>query len=127
MYKILSFITFIFCSISLVGQSEYKAPRLTKTTISNTGCFAYLPDNKIEKKYDLSYSPDSSKVYTGDFEDGEYHFAIILVKMNEPSLQRLRLCELLCSLLALPIISIFLNVFSSRQPINSINHYCFVL
>ena len=83
MHKILFFITFIFCSISVFGQSEYKAPRLTKTAISNTGCFAYLPDNKIEKKFDLSYSPDSSKVYTGDFEDGEYHFAIILVKMNE--------------------------------------------
>ena len=46
--------TFIFCSISVVGQSTYKAPRLTKTAISNTGCFAYLTDNKIEKKIDAN-------------------------------------------------------------------------
>ncbi len=82
MHKILSFITFIFCSISVVGQSDYKAPRLTKTAISNTGCFAYLPNQNIEHKFELNYSPDSSKVYTGEFADGEFSFTIILVKMN---------------------------------------------
>jgi len=62
------------------GQEDYKAPRLRKVAISNSGCYAYLPSDDIE--VDLSYSEDSAAVYTTDFSDGDYHFAVIVVQLN---------------------------------------------
>jgi hypothetical protein len=65
------------------AQSAPKVPRLMKTAISNSGCFAYLPKGIADIAFEISYSPDSAKVYTGEVIDGNHHFAIIVVKMTQ--------------------------------------------
>lgn len=74
----------VFSKLTLAAstQSEQKIPRLVKTPISNTGCSAYFPKVDQELTFELSYSQDSSKMYTGEVEHGTHKFAIIMVKMN---------------------------------------------
>lgn len=62
-------------------DGEFKIPRFTKTAISTSGCFAYLPVS--DAIFDVSYSPDSSIVYTGDFPVDDYHYALIVVKLKD--------------------------------------------
>ncbi|MBK7761791.1 MAG: hypothetical protein IPI46_00270 [Bacteroidetes bacterium] len=77
-------ICFILAVNSIAQSAEtFKAPRLSKTAISTSGCFAYLPDDKTEKQFETSYSDDSSLVFTGDFESGDYHFSVIVVKLKD--------------------------------------------
>lgn len=72
---------------NLFAQTEdIKVPRLVKKTLENTGCSAYFPNDE-ELVLELSYSEDSSKVYTGEVYSGDHHFAIILVKLNDMELQ----------------------------------------
>ena len=73
----------LFCSVTLSAQTAQKVPRLTKTAVSNSGCYAYFPSSTDKIKFELTYSQDSAKVYTGEVIDGDYHFAIIVVKMKE--------------------------------------------
>ncbi len=82
MTKLLTTLFLLSIAQYLLAQSTPKVPRLSKTPIGNTGSFAYLPENKATNPFELSYSPDSSKVYTGDFLEGEHHFSVILVKFN---------------------------------------------
>lgn len=72
----------LFCCNLLSAQISQPIPRLAKTPIGKTGCYAYLPDSKTERKFELTYSPDSAKVYTGDFKEGDFNFAVILVVLN---------------------------------------------
>jgi hypothetical protein len=62
-------------------ETAYKIPRFEKMAIGGSGCSAYFP-NDIEGNFDLSFSEDSSEVYTGDFVSGGFHFAVIVVKLN---------------------------------------------
>ena len=63
------------------AQEEYQAPRLHKTAIGKSGCYAYMPQGEIE--FDLAYSPDSSTVYTGEITEGDFNYGIIVIKMKE--------------------------------------------
>lgn len=79
---IISLIFSLFLGFSYTQDDDFKAPRFVKQPIENTGCYAYFP-NDVEMVFDLSYSPDSSKVYTGDFLSGDFHYSIILVQLKD--------------------------------------------
>ncbi len=51
---------------------------LKKYPVSNSGCHLY---SYCESKYELSYSEDSSKVYTGECTSGEVTYGIICIKL----------------------------------------------
>lgn len=73
----------ILFSFALFAQKDNtKVPHLVKTPLENTGCSAYFPDDE-ELVLELSYSPDSSKVYTGEVYSDNYHFSIILVELKD--------------------------------------------
>lgn len=81
--------TFLFCILFggiLFAQDEFTAPRFEKTAISTSGCYAYLP-NDVEIEFSIEYSPDSARVYTGDFYSGDFHYAVIVVKLNGVELE----------------------------------------
>ncbi|ASS50635.1 MAG: hypothetical protein A3D31_13815 [Candidatus Fluviicola riflensis] len=82
----LSLVLFLFYGFSLAQEDEFTPPRFVKQPIENTGCYAYFP-NDVEMVFDLSYSPDSSKVYTGDFLSGNFHYSIILVQLKDLVMQ----------------------------------------
>ncbi len=75
-------LAFLFISFTTVmyAQEEFKVPRFQKTAIGNSGCFAYMPPGEIA--FEIEYSPDSSMVYSGEISEGEYGYAVIVVKMN---------------------------------------------
>ncbi len=71
--------------LAFAGQmAAQTAPRFVKTPIGNSGCSLYLPGKA--DPVDISYSPDSSVVYTIESLDsttGKYfHFGAILVELN---------------------------------------------
>lgn len=74
------FTALVVLLISGAYAQKYEAPRLGKTAIGNSGCFAYLPEGELEVK--TEYSPDSSVVYSGEIIHGDHHFAAIVVKLN---------------------------------------------
>lgn len=78
------FILLNVLTVSAQG-SDFTPPRLVKKAISTSGCFAYFPEES-DTEYEISYSPDSSVVYTGDFASGDFHFSIILVKFHQFSI-----------------------------------------
>lgn len=76
-------VTLLFLSFfgSAQETEEFHAPRYVKQAISESGVSLYLPqsdDIGLEK----SLSDDSSEVYTMDVEEGGYHYAGIVVKLN---------------------------------------------
>lgn len=72
---------FFFTSALFAQDSEEPVPRFHKVAIGTSGTFAYVPNDE-EFSVDLSYSPDSSRVYNGEVLSGNYRFAIIVVKFN---------------------------------------------
>jgi len=81
--------TFLFSLLlggTLLAQDGFTAPRFVKTAISTSGCYAYLPKD-VELGFDIEYSPDSARVYTGDFYSGDFHYAVIVVKLNGVELE----------------------------------------
>ena len=83
--KILRTAFLLFFFTQAFGQEDYKVPRLRKVAIGNSGTYAYMPSENIE--VDLSYSEDSSEVYTTEYDDGNYHFSIIVVKLKSTLLE----------------------------------------
>lgn len=72
----------LFLGFGLFAQDgEEKVPRFHKVKIGTSDTYAYFPNDE-EFTCEVSYSPDSSKVYTGEVLCGNYHFAIIVVKLN---------------------------------------------
>lgn len=69
-----SFLVFsILCScISASSQTLKKYP------VGNSGCFLY---SYCESKYEMSYSEDSSKVFTGECKLGDVSYGIICIKL----------------------------------------------
>ena len=63
--------------IFLIAASA-NAQSLKKYSISNSGCSLY---SYCESKYDVDYSDDSSKVYTGECTIGEVTYGVICVKL----------------------------------------------
>jgi hypothetical protein len=83
MKKIIVLFLLIAFKAMVFAQTSPRAPRMVKTPVSNSGCYAYFPKAEAELKFELSYSEDSAKVYTGEVVDGVHHFAVIVVKMNQ--------------------------------------------
>ena len=61
--------------------TSLKAQSLKKYPVSNSGCYIY---SYCESKYDIDYSEDSSKVYTGECTSGEVTYGIICIKLLLP-------------------------------------------
>ena len=62
--------------------------RFSKYAIGNSGCKAYFPQNP--GKPDVSYSPDSAKIYTIDVENtawGKYNFGLIIADLPHVDLK----------------------------------------
>lgn len=72
-----TFLSIIF--ILFAGNSFSQTPGFTKLEIGTTGCTAYFPG---EMNFELSYSDDSSEVFTGEISAGTMDFAIICVKFK---------------------------------------------
>ncbi len=81
-------VTFLFLSFfgSAQETEEFQAPRYTKQAISESGVFLYLPKSE-DMGLEKSFSDDSSEVYTLDIEEGRYHYAAIVVKLNGTTLE----------------------------------------
>lgn len=67
----------LFAAASLFAQDTI--PRFKKIPVQKSGCFMYAPDTL---QFDLSYSDDSSAVYTGEWIIGDHRFAAIIVDLN---------------------------------------------
>jgi hypothetical protein len=65
----------LFIAATVQGQNLRKYP------ISNSACSLY---NYCESKYDVDYSEDSSKVYTGECTSGEVTYGVICIKLLHP-------------------------------------------
>ncbi len=81
-------VTFLFLSLIGVAQEteEFHAPRYSKQVIGESGVSLYLPQSEdigLEK----SFSDDSSEVYTLEVEEGGFHYAGIVVKLNGTTLE----------------------------------------
>jgi hypothetical protein len=83
--------TFKACIITLLLLAGFqtaafaqKAPRFTKTPVGDSGASVYLPGLPVDQT--VSYSPDSSKVYTMEAIDtsqgASYRFGVIVVNLN---------------------------------------------
>jgi hypothetical protein len=87
--KAVVFLFFVFFSAHLFAQeTSFTPPRFSKQSIGTSGCFAYLPatDSLV---VDVSYSPDSAAVYTVDQLSGDFHYAVIVVKLHGTTLSNL--------------------------------------
>jgi len=76
-----------FINMLAFGQGTFTAPRFTKTAIGNSGSFAYLPETKTPQTFDMSYSPDSARLYTCDIAFGNFNYSVIVVKLNDVILE----------------------------------------
>lgn len=74
---------FLFLGLN-AGLWAQKAPRFSKTPVGDSGVSLYLPGAPVDQT--VSYSPDSSKVYTIEAIDSSqgamYRFGSIVVNMK---------------------------------------------
>ena len=75
MRKSLLFLISLFCTAIGLGQSIKKYP------IGESGCAAYFFCDP--GTFNLSYSEDSSKIYTGECLSGETYYGLICVQLNQ--------------------------------------------
>jgi hypothetical protein len=68
--------------VAAVGFGQNPIPRLSKIPIGDSGCSAYFPAGL--ETFELSYSEDSSKVYTGEIYASNYVFGTITIKFAQP-------------------------------------------
>lgn len=74
-------LSFLLLAFTLhAAAQEFTPPRLTKTAIGESGCYAYLPPGS--ETFDVSSSEDGSTLYTGDFLHGDYYYSLIVVKLS---------------------------------------------
>jgi hypothetical protein len=73
---------FICIYFVTVGFGQNPVPRFSKIPIGDSGSSAYFPEG-IET-FELSYSEDSSKVYTGETYSSDYLFGTITIKFAQP-------------------------------------------
>lgn len=78
---VLTTLMMVFAANMFAQTEDIKVPHLVKKTLEKTGCSAYFPDDE-ELVLELSYAPDSSKVYTGEVVSDGYFFSLILVQLN---------------------------------------------
>ncbi len=63
------------------SDDEFHAPRFVKYPVGESGASVYFPESE-DLVFDLSYSEDSSKIFTGDVPAGDFHYALILVQFE---------------------------------------------
>jgi len=73
---------FIIILIILMGYNCLQAQSLKKYDIGSSGCKAYFFCNPGE--FELSYSADSSKVYTAECKADSLSWGLICVALKEP-------------------------------------------
>lgn len=78
---------FTVCSFAQESAEKEPIPRLEKREILKSGTSAYFPkiaSSDFDSSYDenLSFSPDSAKVYIASCLYGNYDFSVILVQFN---------------------------------------------
>jgi hypothetical protein len=73
----ISFLLMLF----LIAFNDSNAQNLRKYPISNSTCSLY---SYCESKYDVDYSEDSSKVYTGECTSGDVTYGVICIKLLRP-------------------------------------------
>ena len=79
MKTLLPYILLLTLPLTLSAQGF---PRLQKFSLAESGFQAYLPF--YPENVELSWSDDSSKVWTGEVEGGDYLFGVICVEFAEP-------------------------------------------
>jgi len=88
--------TSIFLIALLISCASSYAQTLKKYPISNSGCFLY---SYCESKYDVAYSSDSSRVYTGECLAGDVTYGVICIKLLNPVADLLNAEDLMVSYL----------------------------
>ncbi|MBN8677957.1 MAG: hypothetical protein J0M29_07010 [Chitinophagales bacterium] len=82
-------ILIVFLLLHTAVLCAQKAPRFAKTPVGDSGASIYLPGAPTEQN--VSYSPDSSRVYTIETVDSTqgaaYHFGAIVVNLNHVDLK----------------------------------------
>jgi hypothetical protein len=73
--------TFVLITAILLGAGFAKAQSLKKYPIAETGASVYM---FCEPKFKLSFSPDSSGVYTADCEKDDVTYSIIYIRLLSP-------------------------------------------
>ena len=68
----------ILLPLVLLIAATIQGQNLRKYAISNSTCSLY---NYCESKYDVDYSEDSSKVYTGECKVGDVTYGVICIKL----------------------------------------------
>ncbi len=71
----------ILLPIILVIAGTVQGQSLRKYPISNSACSFY---SYCESKYDVDYSEDSSKVYTGECTVSDVTYGVICIKLRNP-------------------------------------------
>lgn len=79
---------FLIITVGAYSQS------LKKSMIGNSGCSLY---SYCESKYDLAYSEDSSKVFTGECISGQVTYGVICIKLLNPVIDLLAAEDLMIS------------------------------
>lgn len=78
------FLNYVFICISMLAmaQTTKQVPRLEKTPIENSGCFAYLPKSVKPIEFQKSKSEDGADIYTAEVKNGDHVFSIIFVNLG---------------------------------------------
>jgi hypothetical protein len=80
-WLILAGFIFLLIEQKQVFAQDQAERELIKKSISNSGCSANLPGNMTE--FEVTYSEDSSLVYSAEAEQGPYVYGCIAVKFSE--------------------------------------------
>lgn len=79
---VLPFNTLVVLALGLLlAHSPAQAQSLRKYPIQQSGCQYY---NYCDSRWDVSISPDSSRVFTGECLFDGFYYAVICVKLYEP-------------------------------------------
>lgn len=80
--KSLFFIITLLCFFLSLAAQTGKVPRFSKSLIGDNGCYAYMPTSETVV-FELDYSEDSSKVYTGGVKAADsLNYEVILVELK---------------------------------------------
>lgn len=72
---------FLLIAFYLIAAVPGSSQSLKKYPISSSGCSLY---SYCSSKYDVAYSEDSSKVYTGECAVGDVTYGVICIKLLNP-------------------------------------------
>src|SRR5689334_7689484 len=73
-------IVFILFFQGIIGNLSAQVPQFQKFPVGETGCTAYFPG---DPNFELTWSEDSSKVFTGEATSGNFTYALICVELKD--------------------------------------------